>query len=226
MHRVQKLLSNYGYCSRRNAEELIKEGRVKVNDKLITIGDQATFDDEIKVNDKVVPKGEKVYLMLNKPVGCVSALHDRHERTIMEFIDIKERVFPVGRLDKDTSGLLLLTNDGDFSNKVTHPSNEVKKTYVAKLDKVLSDKDLKKVEKGVDLEDGKTSPAKLELMQGSFVSIEIHEGKNRIVRRIFEAVGYKVLKLKRVKIGNLSLDKLEPGKYKLLQKSDLDKAII
>ena len=121
MHRVQKLLSNYGYCSRRKAEEIIKQGRVRVNDKLITIGDKASEEDKIYVDDKLVEKEKKVYLMFNKPVKCVTALNDNKFKTVMDYIKIKERVFPIGRLDYLTSGLLLLTNDGDFANKIMHP---------------------------------------------------------------------------------------------------------
>ena len=126
LHRVQKLMSNYGYCSRRKAEEIIQDGRVKVNGKPITIGDKATEEDEIMVDNKPIKKERKVYYMLNKPTKCVTALTDDKYETVMEHIKVKERVFPVGRLDYFTSGLLLFTNDGDFANKITHPSNEIK----------------------------------------------------------------------------------------------------
>ena len=128
MHRVQKLLSNYGYCSRRKAEELIELGEVKVNGKVISLGDKATENDEITVNGRIVKAPKRIYLIFHKPTRCVTALEDKYHKTIFEYINLKERVFPIGRLDYNTSGLLLLTNDGDFANRIMHPRYEVKKT--------------------------------------------------------------------------------------------------
>ncbi len=223
MHRVQKLLSNYGYCSRRKAEKLIKEGRVKVNDKVITIGDKASEEDKIYVDDKLVSVEKKVYLMFNKPLGCVTALEDKHCKTIMEYIKIKERVFPIGRLDLDTTGLLLLTNDGDFANKIMHPRYEVKKTYLVEVNKKVSDDSIRKIKEGVLLEDGKTSKANVKRVKERVIEITIHEGKNRIVRRIMEQLGYEVVSLERVRIGTLELETLKPGKYRTLTKEDKEK---
>lgn len=225
MHRVQKLLSNYGYCSRRKAEELIQDGRVMVNGKTITIGDKASEKDEISVDNKIINKEKKVYLVFNKPFGCVCALRDKKYKTVMSYIKIKERVFPVGRLDYNTEGLLLLTNDGDFANKIMHPRYEIKKTYLAELDKEINDKDISKIEEGVVLEDGKTSKSKVKRLHDKKVEITIHEGKNRIVRRIFKTLGYDVKKLKRIKIGNLKLGDLKPGEYKEARLSDLKKIL-
>jgi len=222
MHRVQKLLSNYGYCSRRKAEDLIAEGRVKVNDKVISLGDKASEEDQIKVDNKLVKKERKIYLMFNKPLGCVTALKDRQHKTVKDYIKIKERVFPVGRLDYNTSGLLLLTNDGDFANKVMHPSYEIKKTYLVQVDEYVQNSDLKKIEKGIKLDDGKTSPAKVRLIDG-IVEVKIHEGKNRIVRRIFDTLGYRIKTLHRYKIGYLALGNLKPGTYRRLNKKDIKK---
>ncbi len=223
MPRVQKLLSNYGYCSRRKAEELIKQGRVKVNNKLITIGDSASEEDIISVDGKQVGKDRKIYLIFNKPADCVTALNDKHTRTIMHYIKIKERVFPIGRLDLKTSGLLLLTNDGDFANRIMHPRYETKKTYQVDADKFITDDDIKKIEKGVLLEDGKTSPAKVRKVANKVIEITIHEGKNRIVRRIMESLGYRVLKLHRIKVGKLGLGNLALGKFRSLTERELDK---
>jgi len=211
MHRVQKLLSNYGYCSRRKAEDLIKAGRVKVNSRLISIGDQAEEDDRIYVDNKLVKKQNKIYLMFNKPVGCVTALEDKHCRTIMEYIKVKERVFPIGRLDMDTSGLLLLTNDGDFSNRIMHPRYETRKTYRVRLDKPVSSGSIKEIESGIELEDGKTSPAKVRKIENNLIEITVHEGKNRIIRRMMEHLGYKVISLSRIRIGELELGSLKSG---------------
>ncbi|MFC1728537.1 pseudouridine synthase [Nanoarchaeota archaeon] len=223
MHRVQKLLSNYGYCSRRKAEDLIKAGRVKVNDKLITIGDQASEDDEITVDNKPVQKHKKVYLMLNKPHGCVTAVKDSRYKTVMEYIKIRERVFPIGRLDYNTTGLLLFTNDGDFANKVMHPRYEIKKTYLVELDKPIKEEDINKIEKGVKLEDGKTSKSKIKLHNQKKVEITIHEGKNRIVRRIFKELDYNVVRLKRIMIGKLQLGDIKLGEYNELTDKDIEK---
>jgi 23S rRNA pseudouridine2605 synthase len=219
MQRVQKLLSHFGYCSRRKGEELIIEGRVKINDKLITIGDKANEDDEIKVDDKVIKNDQKRYLIFHKPMNCVTAVTDKQYKTVMEYIDVKERVFPVGRLDFNTTGLLLLTNDGDFSNNITHPRYEVTKTYEAVLDRDFENRDHFKLEHGIKLDDGKTSPAKA-TFKGSKVSVTIHEGKKRIVRRMMKTLGYKVKSLHRSQIGNLKLGRLKEGTFRDLREEE------
>jgi len=223
MHRVQKLLSNYGYCSRRKAEELIKEGKVKVNNKIISIGDKASENDKIYVNNKLIKTQKKVYLMLNKPIGCVTALKDGQYKTIMEFIKIEERVFPIGRLDYNTSGIILLTNDGDFANKVMHPRYETKKTYSAETDKPVTKEDIESIEAGIELEDGKTRPAKVKIHSANLIEITIHEGKNRIIRRMLKALRIKTISLERTRIGKLSLGNLKQGTYKNLTKKDIEK---
>ncbi len=221
MHRVQKLLSNYGYCSRRKAEVLIEEGRVKVNNKLVTLGDKAKETDKIYVDDKLVNKQKTIYLMFNKPIRCVTALTDPKFKTIMDYIDIKERIFPIGRLDYFTEGLLLLTNDGDFANKIAHPSNEITKTYLAGV-KHITDEQVSQIEKGVILEDGKTAPADVRKIKSNLVEITIHEGKNRIIRRILKKLEIQVSFLKRVRIGNLKLGNLEEGKYVHMNNRDIN----
>jgi 23S rRNA pseudouridine2605 synthase len=213
MYRVQKLISNYGYCSRRKAEELIDEGNVKVNGKIISLGAKATDADKITVNGKLISKQERVYLMFNKPLGCVTALKDNKYKTIMHYIKIKSRVFPIGRLDYNTSGLILLTNDGDFANKIMHPRYEIKKTYRVELNQPISEEHILQISKGVHLEDGKTSPSKVKKITRTVVEITIHEGKNRIVRRIFNSLDYGIKKLERVQIGNIKLGNLATGNY-------------
>lgn len=218
-HRVQKLLSNYGYCSRRKAEELIDAGRVKVNDKVISLGDKATEQDKIFVDDKLVIKEKRVYIMFHKPVKCVTALRDRKYKTIMDFIKLKQRVFPIGRLDFNTSGLLLLTNDGDFANNIMHPSHEIKKTYLAGVDRPITKIDIEAIEKGIFLDDGKTSPAQVKIINERTMEITIHEGKNRIVRRMLKKLNFKIRFIHRVRIGALALGELKAGEYKTLSES-------
>jgi len=222
-HRVQKLLSNYGYCSRRKGERLIEDGRVRVNNKIITIGDKATEADKIFVDNKLVNKEKKVYIMFNKPVGCVTALTDDRYKTVMDFINIKQRIFPIGRLDYNTSGLLLLTNDGDFANKVMHPSNEINKTYLAGVDRKIQAIDIEDMEKGIHLEDGKTRPAMVRQLDSTHMEITIHEGKNRIIRRMLKELEFRVRFLKRVRIGRLNLADLREGEFKHVSENALKK---
>jgi 23S rRNA pseudouridine2605 synthase len=226
MDRVQKILSNRGYCSRRKAEDLIKAGRVKVNNKIITIGDQAKLKDEITVDDQPIDRPRRIYLMLNKPQKCVTALEDENLPTVMEYINIPERVFPVGRLDFDTTGLLLLTNDGDFANRVMHPRNQVKKTYQVKLNDTITDNEIQQIKDGINLRDGKTAPAKVKKYDRKFLEVTIHEGKNQIIKRMFKKLGFRVSSLKRVSTGRLTLGKLKPGECKELTKEDIDKIFI
>jgi 23S rRNA pseudouridine2605 synthase len=222
-HRVQKLISNYGAMSRRNAEICIQQGRVKVNNKVIKIGDKATETDIISIDDTPINKESRVYYMFNKPIGCVTALSDKQFRTIMHYIHIKERVIPVGRLDHDTSGLLILTNDGDFANSIMHPRYEIKKTYRVEVDAGISDTDLREIEKGVKLEEGKTYPATTYRIASNVVEIIIHEGKRRIIRRMFKELGYNVLSLSRIKVGNLELGDLPEGEYRPLTEEEKKK---
>ena len=222
MHRVQKLMSNYGYCSRRKAEQLIEEGIVKVNGKTISIGDKASESDSISVNNKVIIKQKKVYLMFNKPINCVTAVRDIQHKTVMDYIKTKERVFPIGRLDYSTSGLLILTNDGDFANKIMHPRYETKKTYLASLDRRITNEQIRLIETGIKLEDGKTSPATVKLINSNLIEITIHEGKNRIIRRMLEEIGLKALSLQRIRIGKLDMGNLKEKEYRNLTKKDLE----
>jgi 23S rRNA pseudouridine2605 synthase len=226
MERVQKILSNRGYCSRRKGEELIVEGRVKVNDKVITIGDQATNKDKITVDDQPIDRERRVYLIFNKPPKCVTALRDRQLPTVMEFINIKERVFPIGRLDYDSTGILLLTNDGDFANRVMHPRNEVKKTYQVKLNDSIRKEQIKWLQEGVELRDGTTKPAIIKKIDRTFLEVTISEGKNQIIKRMFRKVGFRVKQLKRISIGRLKLARLKPGEYRELTQKELDKIFV
>jgi 23S rRNA pseudouridine2605 synthase len=223
LYRVQKLLSNYGYCSRRKAEKLIEQGMVKVNGKTITIGDKASEKDKISVDGKLINKEKKIYLIFHKPLKCVTALRDKQYKTVIDYIDIKERVFPIGRLDYNTSGLLLLTNDGDFANSIMHPRYEIKKTYLVEVDRPVTNIGKKQLEQGVLLKDGLTEPAKINIISPTSFEIQIHEGKNRIVRRMVSALGYKVTSLSRVSIGKLPLGKLKLGGFRKLMPKEMKK---
>lgn len=218
-HRLQKLIANAGYCSRRKAEELIKQGKVKVNGKVITIGDKATEQDTILVEGKKLNFARKQYFLFCKPKGMVSSLSDpKEENTIGKFIKkhFKERLIPVGRLDKHTEGLIILTNDGDFANKIMHPRYEIKKTYFVRVDKLFKKEHKQKLEQGIMLEGKKTYPAKLRKITESEIEITIHEGRNRIVRKMMDTLGYKVFQLIRIKIGKVDIGRLKPGQFRRL----------
>jgi 23S rRNA pseudouridine2605 synthase len=217
LQRVQKIISNAGRMSRRKAEEYIDQGRVRVNGKSITLGDKATPSDKITVDGEPLKIGRKRYLMFHKPPNCLTTLDDPQDRpTILKYVKEKERLIPVGRLDFKTEGLLLLTNDGDFANHVMHPRYEVKKTYIVYLHKPLDREHKKKMEFGIELEEGRTKPMRLKyLSEGKdVVQITIHEGKRRIVRRVFFKLGYKTQRLIRTKVGRLDLGDLQKGRYR------------
>ncbi|MBT4351859.1 rRNA pseudouridine synthase [archaeon] len=213
LERVQKILSNLGYCSRRDAEKLISAGKVKVNGVVIRLGEKATKKDKILVYDKPIDKEQPVYLKFHKPAGCVTALKDEKYKTVMEYIHIKERVFPIGRLDSNSSGLLLLTNDGDFANFIMHPRNKIKKTYLVRVDRPLKKEDLAHLQEGVILRDGKTRPTRIKKIKADYFEITIQEGKYRIIKRMLKRLNYHVTSLKRIKIGSMKLAGLKVSEY-------------
>ncbi len=230
--RLQKYIAMSGVASRRSAEEMISAGRVMVNNKKITeLGTKVEIGaDTVMVDDKIIsPETKKYYIMLNKPVGYVSTVSDQFERpTVLDLIgeEIKARIFPVGRLDYDTSGLLLLTNDGDFTYKVTHPKFNMNKTYIATIKGGITPKGLAQLRGGVVIEDNfKTSPAEVEMISCekgvTQIKITIHEGKNRQVRKMFEAVGCKVAELERIKIGTVELGTLPLGRWRYLTSHEI-----
>ncbi|WP_134698915.1 pseudouridine synthase [Ammoniphilus sp. YIM 78166] len=231
--RLQKVLAARGVASRRKCEELILAGRVMVNGKKV---DQLGFkvDDEhdkIEVDGNVIGKVPFVYLMLHKPTGVITSASDPQGRKVVTDLvkDIKERVYPVGRLDLDTSGLLLMTNDGELANKIAHPRFEIDKVYLATVKGIPSEQALKTLREGVMLEDGMTYPAQAELtfkdpqLNQATIKLTIHEGRNRQVRRMCQAVGHPVVKLKRVQLGFLTLGKLAPRQYRMLTPQEVDK---
>ena len=225
--RLQKYIAMCGIASRRAAEELITQGKVKVNGNKVTEqGIKVEIGaDKVFVNGKEAkPVNKSYYIMLNKPTGYVSTVKDQFERpTVIDLLgeEITARVFPVGRLDYETEGLLLMTNDGDFTYKVTHPKHKVDKTYIAVIKGGISIKGLAMLRAGVTLDDGfKTSPADVEMLNAdnghTVIKITIHEGKNRQVRRMFEAVGCKVVELQRISIGKVELGNLPLGRWRYL----------
>jgi len=230
--RLQKILSQMGIAARRKAEELILEGRVTVNGEVATIGMKADPSrDHIKVNGQLIAGPQmgarKVYIVFNKPKGVVTTLFDPEGRpTVKDFLKgVKYRVFPVGRLDYNSEGLLLLTNDGDFAHAVLHPSRKIAKTYLVKVKGVIGEDKIEKLRRGVRLEDGTTMPARVRKIRhsenNSWVEITIYEGRKRQVRRMMERVGYPVVKLRRIGIDGLRLADLKPGGFRYLTSDEL-----
>ncbi len=228
MYRLNKYLADCGVGSRRECDALIKDGFVKVNGKVAVLGQTVTENDKITVKDKRVGDKQKLYyLMLHKPKGCVTTVKDDLGRkTVMDFIDLKARLYPVGRLDYDTEGLLILTNDGDLSNRLTHPRNEINKTYVCRVSGILKESERVQIERGVLIDGVKTAPAKVKILEQdqhhTRCEVIIHEGRNHQVRKMFEAVGKEVEFLKRVAIGDLRLGGLKRGEYRFLNELEID----
>jgi len=224
VERVQKIIAASGLCSKRKAEELISAGVVKVNGQQIKLGDKAdAAKDEITVNGKPVRAEQKIYLAMNKPRFVVTSAEDRGgKKTIYEFLESKERLFYAGRLDFDAEGLIILTNDGDFANRVAHPRYETEKKYVAHLNKPITAEDADRLKKGVTLEDGPAKADKMKRLSENIVEISLHEGRKHIVKRMFENIGYKVKRLIRVSVGPISLGDLKPGKTRPLSRAELE----
>ncbi len=228
--RLNKYIASAGICSRRKADELIENGNVKVNGAVIKeMGHQVEEGDRVTVNGKLIEAaGKKVYVAVNKPLGYITSMDDDKGRaTVAELVkDIPERLFPVGRLDYNTTGLLIMTNDGELTYTLTHPRHEVYKTYVAKVAGVLSDTRLAKLRKGVDIGGFVTSPAKVTVLKQmprhAIVEISIREGKNRQVRKMFAAVGNKVQSLERTAIGEIRLGRLMEGHYRKLTRQEVE----
>jgi len=221
--RVQKLMSNAGFCSRRKAEKLIADGKVRVNGKIIKLGDKATEKDEILIAGNRLSFERKRYIKFYKPKYVATTLYDPYkENTITKYLqDIPERVFPVGRLDYDAEGLLILTNDGDFANRIMHPRYETVKVYEAKTRDSISKKDIEGLKGKVILKDGPVRVDYSKLIDHHTVEIAIHEGRNKIVKRIFKQLGFYVGKLKRVQIGKIKIGNLKPGRWVDMTKEEI-----
>ncbi|MFR3920388.1 MAG: pseudouridine synthase [Clostridia bacterium] len=233
--RLQKFLANSGIASRRKCEEYILQGKVSVNGKIVDeLGTKINPDkDVVKYNGKLVKKTDKkVYILLNKPIDYVTTVKDQFDRqTVLDLIDIPEKIVPVGRLDMYTSGALLLTNDGDFVYKVTHPKYEIEKTYTVTIRGIATQDDVKKLENGVKIDDYVSGKAKVKILKTdeeknfSRLQITIHEGKNREVRKMCEAIDKKVLALHRRRIGNLDVKNIEIGKWRYLNKKEVEELL-
>ena len=232
MERLQKVISDNGYTSRRKAEELIKQGKVIVNGEIATIGMKVNNTDEIIIDGNILSKDidSKVYFLLNKPRGVVTTASDEKGRkTVIDLIETDKRIYPVGRLDYDTTGALILTNDGELTNKLTHPSNSIDKVYVAKIKGIITGVDINKLKSGVKIDNFKTSKCRVKLKsydkktQTSLVELTIHEGHNHQVKKMFEAVGYDVIKLTRTRFAFLDVRSLKSGEYRILLPHEVKK---
>jgi len=227
--RLNKYISNAGVCSRREADKIIGEGLITVNGEIVTeLGRKVSLDDDVQFEGQRLNPEKKVYLLLNKPRGFVTTLEDPHaERTVMQLVQnaCPERIYPVGRLDMQTTGVLLFTNDGELAKKLTHPSYEKKKVYHVQLDIDFLQEDLEKIKKGIELEDGFIAADDIRIIEPNDarqVGIEIHSGKNRIVRRIFNHLGYQVERLDRVVFAGLTKKDVPRGRYRFLTPQEIN----
>ena len=230
MERLQKVIASSGYSSRRKAEELITQGKVIVNGEVVReLGTKVNPSDIIIVEGHSISYEEKEYYMLNKPREVISSVSDdKGRRTVVNYINTDKRIYPIGRLDYDTTVLILLTNDGDFANKMMKPSNNIIKTYLAKLDSILTKEDIDKLLDGIVIDKVKCTPNKVKIKEidnksnKCLVEISIHEGRNHEVRKLFEKLGYDTLKLTRISYGNLKLGNLRSGEYRPLSKEEIN----
>ena len=230
MERLQKIIANSGYTSRRKAEELIAAGKVEVNGKIITeLGYKANTTDTILVEGNLIDQENKVYYVINKPKKCICTLDDEFDRkkVVDYLVDVKERVYPVGRLDYDTTGVLFLTNDGDFANLMMHPSSHLEKIYEATLEGLIDGKSLHTLEKGIYLDGVKTLPCKIKVIskdpvhKSSIIQIKLVEGKNRQVKKMFDYVGFPVKRLHRIQIGFINVVGMNAGEYRRLKPQEI-----
>ena len=230
MERLQKFIADAGYTSRRKAEELIKLGKVFVNGKKVDeLGFKVNGSDIVTIEGITITKdNNKEYYLLNKPREVIcSASDELGRRTVVDLIETNKRIYPVGRLDYDTTGLIILTNDGELANLLMHPKNKIKKTYIAKIDGILNEDDFKKLRSGILIDDQKLIIDHFKVKEidkeknTSLVEVTIHEGRNHIIRKLFEHLGYDVKKLTRISVGNLTLDNLKSGEYRHLTSSEI-----
>jgi len=230
MERLQKVIANLGYTSRRKAEELILAGKVKVNGKVVNeLGVKVKSSDTIEVDNTILDNQKNYeYYLLNKPREVISSTSDEHNRkTVVDLIHTSERIYPIGRLDYDTTGAIILTNDGTLANKLMHPSSKIEKKYIAKVSGMVTGLEIKKLRSGVVIDGKRTAPAKVKLKKydkktdKSMVELIIHEGRNHQVKKMFESIGHDVIKLKRESYANLTLTGLKAGEYRKLTNKEI-----
>lgn len=230
MERLQKVIAASGYTSRRKAEDLIVKGKVEVNGKIVKeLGTKVKSGDLILVEGKALQGENKVYYVFYKPKSCVCTLDDEFDRTTVVdyFSDIKERIYPIGRLDYDTTGVLLMTNDGNFANMIMHPSSHLEKIYEVSIKGIITGENLHKLEKGIYLDGVKTLPCKIKVIDKdmkhgtTMLHIKLYEGKNRQVKKMFEAVGFPVKRLHRISVGGINLKGMTPGTYRILKPQEV-----
>ena len=231
MERLQKVIANSGLCSRRKAEDFIRSGRVTVDGKVVTeLGTKVSEKNKIEVDHVTLENSENVYFLLNKPRGVITSTHDeKNRKTVIDLIPIKKRIYPIGRLDYDTTGALLLTNDGTLANLLMHPKSEIDKVYLAKVKGIMKADAVYQLKEGVILDGVKVLASKVKIKKvdaktnHSFVEITIHEGKNHQVKRMLESVGFPVEKLTRIKIAFLNIHQLASGEYRKLSHKEVSK---
>lgn len=229
MERLQKYIAESGYTSRRKAEKLIKQGKVIVDGNVVTeLGTKVSGKEEIIIDGNLLTKEEKEYYLLNKPRGVITTTNDDKKRkTVVDLINTNKRIYPIGRLDYDTTGVLLLTNDGEFSNILMHPNERIEKVYVAKIKGIIKGEEINKLKQGVVIDGRKTEKCKVKLRRvdtknnTSYVSLIIHEGRNHQVKNMFKTIGFEVLKLKRERVGIFTLEGLNSGEYRKLTPKEI-----
>lgn len=230
MERVQKVIAESGFCSRRKAEELIKEERVKVNGETITLGTKVSGSDIITIDGKEIRKEEKEYYLLNKPRGVIStSSDDKGRKTVIDYIDTNKRIYPVGRLDYDTTGALILTNDGELANILTHPKNNIEKSYYVKVEGKVMGEEIHVLERGIKVDNDFLKPDKVkfrkydETTNSTYLTVVLHEGHNHEVKKLFEYINHPVIKLKRESIAFLNVVDLQSGEYRKLSAKEVSK---
>lgn len=232
MERLQKVIASYGYTSRRKAEELIKKQKVMVNGKVVTeLGTKVSEHDIISIDGVIINKDVKhEYYVLNKPRSVISSVNDESGRiTVVDLINTEARIYPIGRLDYDTTGIILLTNDGDFANTLMHPSMEIEKTYIAKIDKILTKEDILAIKKGITIDKRKVEVRKFKVRKKDLeknteiVELTIVEGRNHIIKKLFKEIGINVIKLSRIAYGFLNIKDLKSGEYRNLTIKEIKK---
>lgn len=230
MERLQKVIAQSGVCSRRKAEELIEQGKVKVNNEIATLGMKVDSKDDITVDGKLIRKEEKVYFLLNKPRGVVCTSHDdKNRKTVVDLINTDKRIYPVGRLDYDTTGALILTNDGELANILTHPKNQIEKVYYVKMEGKLLGEEIHTLERGIVVDGDMMKPDKIKFRKydvksnSTYATVILHEGHNHEVKKLFEYINHPVIKLKRESIAFLNVLSLKSGEYRILNAKEVQK---